>query len=212
MSRWLRGRQSAVRLTCFLGLGIWPWGRVYANRGGYDVEVLRNVFRRPPVQIGRNPKPLNMPDSEARFIKHVTTASDDYDEAATDLQQSQVVRKRNKAICTDLPDGNFVDWVGEVKDVGANGEGKAHVAVDIDDNIHVQTRNNAFSDLSDNTLMPEGLPFFDALTHLVPGDKVTISGSFVGESGSCVKTSNMTEVFGLADPQFIARFSKVEKK
>ena len=153
-----------------------------------------------------------MPDSEARFIKHVTAASDDYDEAATDLQQSQVVKKRNRAICSDLPDGNFVDWVGEVKDVGANGEGKAYVAVDIDDNIHVQTWNNAFSDLSDNTLIPEGSPFFDTLTQLVPGDKVTISGSFVGESGSCVKTSNMTEVFGVADPQFIARFSRVEKK
>ncbi|MFE6508297.1 hypothetical protein ACFVDI_13035 [Nocardioides sp. NPDC057767] len=158
------------------------------------------------------PKPLNMPDSEARFIKHVTAASDDYDQAATDLQQSQVVKKRNRAICSDLPDGNFVDWVGEVKNVGANGEGKAYVAVDIDDNIHVQTWNNAFSDLSDNTLIPEESPFFDTLTQLVPGDKVTISGSFVGESGSCVKTSNMTEVFGVVDPQFIARFSKVEKK
>jgi predicted transcriptional regulator len=103
------------------------------------------------------------------------------------------------------------NWTGVVRNVGANGEGKAYVEIEIADRIKVKTWNNALSDISDNTLIPTSSSFFDNLVSMNKGDLVTFSGTFLKSSNSCLKRSNLTETFYGISPEFIVRFSNVSK-
>lgn len=146
------------------------------------------------------------PADQAAFIDGVTAAAQAYEDAATDLQQAKVLRDRNRDL---LADGEVSNWVGVLEDVSANNEGKAVVSVQISDDIHVKTWNNAFSDLADNTLIPESSPVYDALLAMEPGQKVVFSGSFVSKDGGTVYPTNITDVFSAATPEFLFKFSAV---
>lgn len=146
------------------------------------------------------------PADQAAFIDGVTAAAQAYEDAATDLQQAKVLRDRNRDL---LADGEVSNWVGVLEDVSANNEGKAVVSVQISDDIHVKTWNNAFSDLADNTLIPESSPVYDALLAMEPGQQVVFSGSFVSKDGGTVYPTNITDVFSAATPEFLFKFSAV---
>lgn len=148
------------------------------------------------------------PAAQTQFIEIVQNAAEQYSVVETDLQRSEVVRKRNADICSAVG-AEFRDWVGVVHGIGANGDGHAWIEVEIAPSIRINTWNNAFSDIGDDTLIPPGSPMFDRLVAMTEGQKVVVSGRILSDGDSCVKTSNMTEYFTATDPQFIARFSDV---
>ncbi|MFD6177140.1 MULTISPECIES: DUF2510 domain-containing protein [unclassified Isoptericola] len=156
----------------------------------------------PAAQYGEQPR------SEREFVTIVTDGFAAFDKADTDLQQSEAIRKRNAKIC-DAVGTAADDWTGVVTDVGANGEGKAWVEIEVAPNITVQTWNNALSDTFDDTLIPPGSSMFDNLVAMKSGDKVTFSGEFVRDDDACVQTTNITQHFSGVDPQFLMRFTAV---
>lgn len=149
------------------------------------------------------------PESQAAFISGVEAAAEAYDAAETELQMSKVLRDRDKDLLATIGGSGVTEWVGVIDEVGANGEGKAHVTIEIGDDIKVKTWNNAFSDLMDETLIPESSPLFDALLTMKRGDKVTFSGEFVEGSDTPLSTTNITEVFSAISPEFLFRFSAI---
>jgi hypothetical protein len=152
------------------------------------------------------------PQSQADFVSLVEKAREDLDAAETDLQESVIVRGRDDALCGVLSSRVANNWVGEVKDVGANGEGKAYLEIEIANDVRVKTWSNALSDIFDNTLIPTSSKFFDRLVAMQKGDLVYWSAKFLSDSNSCLKGANLTEYFYGKDPKFIVDFEDVFKQ
>ena len=112
-------------------------------------------------------------------------------------------------MCALMTGGHVDNWVGKIHDIGANNDGFAYVEVEIAPSVAVQTWNNAFSDTGDNTLIKPEQAFFQTLVPMKTGTKITFSGDFLQESGSCLKKANLTQTFYGIDPNFIFRFSNV---
>jgi hypothetical protein len=149
---------------------------------------------------------------QAKFIEIIEAAKDTIGDAETDLQRNVALRARDKDLCATLENGKATNWTGLIDDVGANGEGKAYVEIKIADRIKIKTWNNAFSDFSDNTLIPTSSSFFDNLVAMKKGDSVSFSATFLKGSNSCLTKANLTEVFYGISPEFVVKFSGITKK
>ena len=149
------------------------------------------------------------PDAQMKFVETVEKARTAISDAETDLQESVALRSRDKALCAILPKNKAINWTGVIGRVGANGEGKAYVLVDIADDMKVSTWNNALSDFNDDTLSPTTSKFFDNLVALKKGDPVTFSGTFLRSNNSCLTKKNLTDLFYGRDPDFLFRFSNI---
>lgn len=152
------------------------------------------------------------PAVQLKFVGIVEKARDAINDAETDLQESVALRTRDKNLCSALGGRTATNWTGVIESVGANGEGKAHVTIDIADDLKISTWNNSFSDISDNTLIPTSSKFFDNLVSLKKGDPVTFSGTFLRDNNSCLKKGNLTQFFYGIDPKFMFRFSDIASR
>ena len=158
--------------------------------------------------------PADVPAAQQAMSDAVEQGRLDAEDAESDLQRANVLNVRSETMCDSVPDGAVDQWVGTVVTVDANGEGKAVVVVSIEDDIEIGTWNNAFSDISDNTLIEQGTPLYDAALELVPGDVVKFSGTLKsGSEGNdtCYYTSNLTEVMSIESPDYIISFSDLQK-
>lgn len=156
----------------------------------------------------------DVPAAQQAMTEAVEQGRADAESAETDLQRANVLNVRSDALCSAIPDGAVQEWVGTVVTVDANGEGKAVVVVSIEEDIEIGTWNNALSDVSDNTLIEQGDPLYDAALALAPGDTVTFSGTLKsGTEGNdeCYYASNMTEVMSIDSPDYIINFSDLQK-
>lgn len=156
----------------------------------------------------------DVPAAQSAMTQAVATARTDAESADTDLQRANVLNVRSDALCGAVPEGKVDSWVGTVKTVDANGEGKAVVVVEIDEDIEIGTWNNALSDAGDGTLIEQGTPLFDQALALSPGDQVKFSGvlkSGDSPNDKCFYTSNMTETMSIESPDYIITFESLEK-
>jgi hypothetical protein len=189
----------------------------FSGSSSSDSEDANSTSVEAPVEVVPTEDP-NMtdyglyPQSQADFISLIEKAREDFDDAETDLQESVIIRGRDKALCGVLSNQTANNWVGGVKDVGANGEGKAYLEIEIANDVRVKTWSNALSDIFDNTLIPTSSKFFDRLVAIQKGDLVYWSAKFLSESNSCLKGANLTEYFYGKDPKFIVDFKDVVKQ
>ncbi|MGP9746751.1 TM2 domain-containing protein [Brachybacterium sp. AOP29-B2-41] len=156
----------------------------------------------------------DVPAAQQAMSAAVAQGRTDAESAETDLQVANVLNVRSDAMCESVPDGAVQDWIGTVETVDANGEGKAVVVISIDEDIEIGTWNNAFSDISDNTLIEQGTELYDSALGLAPGDTVTFSGTLKsGTEGNdaCYYASNLTEVMSIDSPDYIITFSELTK-
>jgi len=154
--------------------------------------------------------PQAEPLQQQQFMQVIEDGRSKVRDASTDLQRSAALRDRDKALCGVLSSYTASDWIGEIRDIGANGEGKAYITIVIGEDARVQTWNNAFSDIGDDTLIPDTNPIFDVILPLEKGDKVKFSAKFIKGRDTCLRQGNLTETYYGTDPEFIVRFSKVE--
>src|SRR3954453_11128023 len=94
---------------------------------------------------------------------------------------------RAPEICAVLKGLGAVNWVRKISTLSSNSEGKGVLEIEIANDIHVKTWNNALSDISDQTLIDPGSTLFAKISALKVGQKVVFSGtdryphfSFVG--------------------------------
>lgn len=149
------------------------------------------------------------PADEQAFTKSIVDTRAALGDASTDLQRSQFVRNRDTALCATLGDGTATDWTGKITSIGANGEGKAYVEIEIADDVTIKTWNNAFSDAVDQTLIDPSAPFFNGLVAMNEGQTVKFTAAMVPGDGSCLSKANLTETFYGLSPEFVAKFSNV---
>lgn len=164
--------------------------------------------------VAEDPPAASVPAAQQAMTDAVAQGRVDAEDAETDLQRANVLNVRSDSMCETVPDGAVQEWVGTVVTVDANGEGKAVVVVSIEDDIEIGTWNNAFSDISDNTLIEQGTPLYEAALALAPGDTVTFSGTLKsGTEGNdeCYYASNLTETMSIDSPDYIITFSDLQK-
>lgn len=163
-------------------------------------------------EVAEEAPAAEIPAAQQAMSDAVAQGRSDAEAAETDLQRANVLTERSSAMCESVPDGAVENWIGTVKDVDANGEGKAIVVLEIEDDIEIGTWNNAFSDVSDNTLIEQGTPLYDAALELAPGDAVQFSGTLKsGSEGNdtCYYTSNLTESMSIESPDYKIVFTEL---
>lgn len=148
-----------------------------------------------------------VPAQQKKFMDIVKKGAKAYQDAKTDLKSSVALRKRDKDACAVLNNLKATNWVGKIADIGANSEGKAYIQIEIDSDIRVQTWSNAFSDIQDNTLIPENSKVFNAIMDGEKGTPITFSAQFIKGSKSCLKGTNLTEYFYATDPKFVVKIT-----
>jgi len=174
------------------------------------VEVQEEVEE--PSKVEEVASSSAMPAGQAEFIAFVNEYSDLYMAATTDLQEANIRNQRRQALCDLVPNRSISNWIGSVKTVGGNSDGDAYIDIEIAPGINIKTWNNRLSDIGDNTLIPPSDSMYETLLALEKRDSVTFSGTFLGTSRECLRTSNATEVFDMTRPDFVFKFSSIQKK
>lgn len=150
------------------------------------------------------------PAEQSQFIGIFEDAIDKYSAADTELQAANVLNERDDDLCAVTNQGRVDGWVGVVDRVGANGDGKGIVAVEIAPDLILKTWNNAFSDILDDTLIEPSSALFDRILPLEGGETVRFSGRFADGSNHCLKDSRLTDSGRSSDPDFIFKFEEME--
>ena len=154
--------------------------------------------------------PVQTPEIQKQFIAIIEDGRKKIGDSKTDLQKASALRDRDKALCAILSSYSATDWIGEIDEIGANGEGKAHISITIADDMKVRTWNNAFSDLFDDTLIPESSPVFAQVLPLEDGNKIKFSAKFMRGRDTCLKQGNLTDFYYGREPEFIVQITSVE--
>lgn len=164
-----------------------------------------------PVPVAPEPQPAygTYPPEEQAFLDAFQHGKAQYEGASTELQRSVALTDRDAAMCAASNNGTMANWVGKIVNIGANNDGLATVEIELSEGVKIQTWNNAFSDITDNTLIPSSAPFFSTLVGMTEGALVTFSADSVPSDTSCLKKANLTDAFYAIDPNFIVRFSDV---
>jgi hypothetical protein len=160
------------------------------------------------------PEPVSgygeFPADEAQFVSLVTTAQQAVDGAENDMQIAAAKATRDSGICSLIPARTVSGWTGKVIEVGANGEGKGILTVEVAPEVEIGTWNNFLSDALDETLIEPSSPVFTSAATLTEGQIVRFSGEFIGGTDpDCLRESSLTLRGGVEDPSFIFRFSEV---
>jgi uncharacterized protein YgiM (DUF1202 family) len=150
------------------------------------------------------------PEVQRQFEQTYLIHSAEFDKGENELQQTTARNNRKKAF-QQLGIKNITDWVGVLKTLKTNNEGKAYVYIDLGNGLTICTWNNAFSDIGDNTLIPIDSPLFRTLENMVEGRKVKFSGTFLTGDGSDYfhASGALTIKMAMKAPNFVMKFSSI---
>jgi hypothetical protein len=145
-------------------------------------------------------------NKEAALIEAVKAAMKQYEDGQNDMQKGASRPIRARAICAALPDLRAHDWTGTIDTLDTNGEGKGVLSIRLDDNVHVETWNNALSDVVDKTLIDPASPLFEVASKMHKGQRVRFSGIFPASETDCIEEHSLTLTGSITDPAFVVRF------
>lgn len=152
----------------------------------------------------------NKPDTQTQFENVITAYIEHYRRAETDLQQGYTRTQRKQAIQALNRSGKVNGWVGVIKKIGANNEGKAYVSVELNPNLQLKTWNNALSDTFDNTLIPTTSPLYNSLLSMKQGQVIKFSGHFIIDNQTdYYEESSLLITGAMLSPEFIFQFKEI---
>jgi hypothetical protein len=153
----------------------------------------------------------NGPPNEQALNAAVTTGKNAFDGTDNEIRQGQAQSMRNQALCAAVPTFQATNWVGSINSISTNGGGKGVLELQIGPDTKIATWNNVLSDVSDNTLIPQTSPIYGKLANLSEGDKVTFSGRFFHDGDNCLEEQSLTKVGKMDTPNFVFRFTSLDK-
>lgn len=158
-----------------------------------------------------NPKITYQLKNEAAFVDVIEKAIKKSKSAKNDMQIGGIKALRDKEICNILQVKSVSNWIGQVKKVSANSDGKGVLVLSLPNGILIKTWNNSFSDTRYNTLMEPGTEIFNRASELSVGDVVYFSGTFFEDNDNCISESSLSLSGKVREPEFIFRFSDIRK-
>jgi RNA polymerase subunit RPABC4/transcription elongation factor Spt4 len=172
-----------------------------------SVKELGNVLN--PSESANRVTDLRL-EEQRQFEEVIATYSQQFNKAQNELQESTYRRDRMNAI-KELNIGlQAHDWIGTLNRLGTNSEGKAYITIKLNNNLTVGTWNNAFSDISDNTLISMDSGLYKALYNMKTGQKVRFSGNFMRADTDYFREKSLTIRGAMKTPDFLMQFSSVE--
>lgn len=151
------------------------------------------------------------PAEQIAFVEAIQRATADARNAANDMAKGGVRAARAEQVCQALNGSDRVHgWVGEVKKIDSNSDGKGVFSVSLGRNVTLTTWNNAFSDIGSGTLIEPGTELFNTISSMSRGDLVKFSGRFFANDVDCVNEQSMTLDGSMRSPEYTLRFEAVE--
>lgn len=198
--------KKVFKIILYIFIGIIALGIIGTIVGG-DSSSTKTVAR---TETETRTAPADpRPESQQLFEGIIEDYYEQFDNAENEIQESQARRARMQAIAA-LPIGRVVEgWYGTLENMGTNSEGDAYIAISLNRRLAIKTWNNAFSDMSDSTLIKSTNPLYEKLGNMKKGQKVIFSGSFLPSDADTFREGSMTIDGAMTDPEFIFRFSDV---
>jgi hypothetical protein len=160
-----------------------------------------------PTNGPRQTNSIALPPLETNFISIVAKAQGDSRQADNDMQKGGIKAKRESSICNSMTSFQVQDWIGTIKTIDSNSDGKGVLEILIAPDVLVKTWNNAFSDIGSNTLIEPGSPVFQSASAMKSGQRVVFSGTFLhGSEGDCLREGSLRLDGKLQSPAFIFQF------
>lgn len=179
--------------------------RAAASRAEADAKKAAEAERLAALEAKRIP-----PADEQALIDAVVLGRDAYRSASNDMAKGATRPRRASSICSVFKSASVSNWVGTIKQLSSNNEGKGVLVIEIAEDLAVGTWNNAVSDISDNTLIGLNSQVFQTAMYLREGEWVTFSGRFIPDRTDCFREQSLTLPGSMRDPLFVFRFSGIE--
>ncbi|MGU3326094.1 hypothetical protein ACLBXB_04075 [Methylobacterium mesophilicum] len=153
--------------------------------------------------------PVVLPAQQQAFIKIIDQARRQYAQASNDMAKGAARPARAENICALLASPQISNWIGKVKTLSSNGDGKGVLSIEISKDLEIKTWNNAVSDTFDRTLIEPKSQLFQSASMLREGQQVQFSGSFIKDRSDCFRESSMSLAGSIRDPEFVFRFTSI---
>lgn len=154
--------------------------------------------------------PVALPSAERAFLDAIGKSREAYGAAENDMRKGAQRSVRRRALCRS-GGGQVNNWIGKVVKLSTNGDGKGILAIEVGQDITLSTWNNDLSDFKHRTLIDPDGHLFDTVSTLKEGDKVRFSGRLFPSPTDCFFEMSMTIGGSMSAPEFVTRFSEVEK-
>lgn len=158
----------------------------------------------------RRPARSEEPESQRRFVEIVSAAGDAYRSARNEVAESASRDSRRRALSKDFRSATVTGWVGRIKEISTNMDGKGVLAVSVGPDITLSTWNNELSDIASGTLIDKSSAVYGALMDLSVGDRVVFSGSFLPSDEDHFAEQSITLHGSMVDPAFTFDFRTIE--
>lgn len=150
------------------------------------------------------------PKDQKIFVDTINKYKEAFDPGSNDLKKNKLLRNRNEDMCgPSFNPYNITGWVGKIKEISTNLEGKGILVVEIDKNIRIETWNNAFSDIFNNTLIEIDSIVYDQLIDLNEGEVVKFKGNFFSNE-ECIENQNLLLHSKIMKPSFTFKFTNLQ--
>ncbi len=158
-------------------------------------------------------KSITIPSDQQKFIDVVESFYKPYRDAGDNqLKKSRERKNRKKKLKETMKSMSFKNWIGKIDTLGTTDDGHGYIDLDLyKSDFSIQTHNNAFSDMTSNTLIKDGTKLYDQMIELKEGDRVTVSGSFISADKDHILEISMSEDGAMTDPEFIIKISSISK-
>jgi hypothetical protein len=170
-------------------------------------------------QSSAPPIDSSIPVPQKTFTTVIESFETPYNNADTEIKKTSVRFDRKDAISQYFSQsGNlqFQGWTGQVQALTTESDGKAYVSIKLaGSGVVIETWNNSASDLFANSMIPRGDPLYPSLMNLKEGDNVTVSGAFIQDDSKgldYIVESSLTEDGSMTGPEFIVKFSQINKQ
>lgn len=176
-----------------------------------DVESQGKANQNSPEQQAKPSAKSLMPPQEIKFVEAIEKSRNSAESAKNDMQVGGIKANRDKELCSIVPEDFIIGWVGTVKTVSSNSDGKGVFSVEIAKDVEIKTWNNDLSDTMYGTLFSPDSDIFSVASKLDQGDTVKFSGSFFRDPNSCLDEGSLTLDGKVRSPEFIFKFSNLQK-
>jgi hypothetical protein len=192
-------------------IGIWMLFATIFRTCGTFPPTSSNVYNSEPPQAEEMVQP-QIPQKQLDFTRIVELVQAEYAVAPNELKKSAIRTKRKNLLRSFFNENYTVkNWVGTLAGMETNRQGKAIIYIQLEGSkIKVQTHNNAFSDLGDNTLISQENSLYSTIAEMYVGQQVFFSGKFLPDEQDCVQEISVREEGSMLNPEFIFKFKDIQ--
>ena len=165
-----------------------------------------------PEFVAANPTAIALPQKQAAFVATIVDYKQRFNSTSNELQRNVLRDQRRVSILKVLDSrGRIDDWIGTLRKLDTNGDGKAIVIIRVAPEIDIHTAGSSLGDLEYRSMIEKNSPVYAQLMNMKTGDTVKFSGSFIYGEIDGIAESSLTIAGAMQAPEFLFRFTEILK-